>query len=133
VTHLPDTNACIHHLRMGPASNVTGKLAAAAPGSIVLCSVVLANLLYGAYRSAQKAQTLSQVHAFTAGFQSLPFDDRAAPQYGSLRAHLAGLGVSIGPNDLMIAAIALANSLTLVTHNTAEFSRVRGLTIEDWQ
>jgi tRNA(fMet)-specific endonuclease VapC len=60
-------------------------------------------------------------------------DDRAAEQYGPIRADLASRGLLIGPNDLMIAAIALANGCTLVTHNTAEFSRVPGLTLEDWQ
>jgi tRNA(fMet)-specific endonuclease VapC len=50
-----------------------------------------------------------------------------------VRAHLAGLGTPIGPNDLMIASIALANGLTLVTHNTSEFGRVPGLKLEDWQ
>ena len=39
----------------------------------------------------------------------------------------------IGPNDLLIASIALANGLTLVTHNTREFSRIPGLKLEDWQ
>ena len=47
--------------------------------------------------------------------------------------HLAGLGTVIGPNDLLIASIALASGLTLVTHNTGEFSRVPGLKLEDWQ
>lgn len=64
---------------------------------------------------------------------SLPFDDRAAEEYGVVRSHLTGLGTLIGANDLMIAAIALANGLTLVTHNTTEFSRVPGLFLEDWQ
>ena len=39
----------------------------------------------------------------------------------------------MGPNDMLIAAIALANELTLVTHNTAEFSRVPGLLLDDWE
>jgi tRNA(fMet)-specific endonuclease VapC len=133
VTRLLDTNSCIDHLRRGPSSTVTANLAAARPGSVVLCSVVVAELLYGAHRSARKAQTLSQVQTFCGGFLSLPFDDRAAAEYGQIRAHLVGLGTPIGPNDLMIAAIALANGLILVTHNTAEFSRVPGLTLEDWQ
>ena len=133
MTHLFDTNSCVDHLRRGQASNITARLAAAAPGSVVLCSVVVAELLYGAHRSARKQQTLSQVQVFCRQFQSLPFDDRAAAQYGQIRAHLAGLGMPIGPNDLLIAAIALANGLTLVTHNTGEFNRVPGLKLEDWQ
>jgi tRNA(fMet)-specific endonuclease VapC len=123
----------VNHLRFGQASNITIKLAAAAPGSVLLCSVVVAELLYGAHRSARKTQTLSQVQAFCRPFQSLAFDDRAAEEYGRVRAHLAALGTPIGPNDLMIASIALANGLTLVRHNTSEFGRVPGLKLEDWQ
>jgi tRNA(fMet)-specific endonuclease VapC len=132
VTHLLDTNSCIDHLRRGAASHVTARLVAASPGSIVLCSVVVVELLYGAYRSVQQTRTLNQVQVFCAPLVSLPFDDRAAGEYGRIRAHLASLGTPIGPNDLMIAAIALANGLTVVTHNTAEFSRVPGLALEDW-
>ena len=109
------------------------KLAAATPGSVVLCSVVVAELIYGAERSDYRAKTLAQVRTFCEPFESLPFDDRAAEEYGAIRAHLARQGTPIGPNDLMIAAIAIANSLTLVTHNTLEFSRVPRLVLEDWQ
>jgi hypothetical protein len=66
-------------------------------------------------------------------FVCFPFDDPAADQYGTIRAALASAGTPIGPNDLLIAAIALANGLTLVTLNTTEFSRIPGLTIEDWE
>jgi tRNA(fMet)-specific endonuclease VapC len=133
VTHLLDTNTCVEYLRLGQASNIAAKLAAAGPGSIALCSVVIAELLYGAHRSAHKSQTLRQVEAFCRPLPSLAFDDRAAAEYGRIRSHLADLGTPIGPNDLMIASIALANELTLVTHNTGEFSRVPGLQLEDWQ
>jgi len=64
---------------------------------------------------------------------SFDFDDQAAREYGRLRAQLEREGTPIGPNDLMIAAIALANRSTLVTHNTAEFSRIKTLQIEDWE
>jgi tRNA(fMet)-specific endonuclease VapC len=64
---------------------------------------------------------------------SLPFDDAAGAEYAHLRSILSDSGQMIGPNDAMIAAIALANQLTLVTHNTSEFSRVPGVTVEDWQ
>jgi tRNA(fMet)-specific endonuclease VapC len=74
-----------------------------------------------------------KLRAFLSGFSSLPFDDRAAEQYGRLRAQLAAQGTPVGPNDLMIGAIAVANNLTLVTHNTREFSRIQGLMIEDWE
>lgn len=57
----------------------------------------------------------------------------AAEYYGRIRAELAAQGSPIGPNDLMIAAIALANELTLVTHNVNEFSRISDLIIEDWE
>jgi tRNA(fMet)-specific endonuclease VapC len=63
----------------------------------------------------------------------LPFDDRSAREYAAIRADLAMAGTPIGPNDLMIAAIARSQGLTLVTNNTAEFSRVLGLSVADWQ
>jgi tRNA(fMet)-specific endonuclease VapC len=135
VTRLLDTNSFIDHLRRGPASKVTAKLAATPPGDVFLCSVVLAELIYGAMHSgaAYHAANLALVAKLRQQFVSLPFDDRAAEEYGIIRERLAALGTPIGPNDLMIAAIALANGMTLVTHNTSEFSRVPGLVIEDWQ
>lgn len=66
-------------------------------------------------------------------FTSLPFDDIAAERFGDIRSYLADLGTPIGPYDLQIAAIALANNLILVTHNVDEFSRVEGLQLEDWE
>lgn len=64
---------------------------------------------------------------------SLPYDDVATDHFVSIRRHLEATGQIIGPYDMQIAAIALANGCTLVTHNTAEFCRVPGLTLEDWQ
>jgi tRNA(fMet)-specific endonuclease VapC len=135
VSRLLDTNSIIDHLRRGPASKVTARLAAAPAGSVYLCSVVLAELFYGAMHGAAAHRTanLALLARLRRQFTSLPFDDRAAEEYGKVRAHLAARGTLIGPNDLMIAAIALANQMTLVTHNTTEFSRVPGLSLEDWQ
>jgi tRNA(fMet)-specific endonuclease VapC len=95
--------------------------------------VVKAELFYGAMKSSNASHNLAKQRAFLELFQSLPFDDTAAEIYGRIRAALAIKGTPIGPNDLMIAAIGLANDLTLVTHNTREFSRVPDLNLEDWE
>jgi tRNA(fMet)-specific endonuclease VapC len=84
-------------------------------------------------RSADPASGQARLTLFLANFVSLPLDDRAAEIAAAVRADLAGKGRLIGPHDLLIAAIALANDLTLVTHNTREFGRVAGLMIEDWE
>jgi tRNA(fMet)-specific endonuclease VapC len=133
VRYLLDTNTCVQYLRYGTASPVAGRLASAHPGDVVLCSVVVGELLFGALRSQNVAKNRADVQAFRAGFLSLPFDDRSAEEYAEIRADLAAKGTPIGPSDMLIAAVALANGLILVTHNTGEFSRVVGLTLEDWQ
>ena len=131
--YLLDTNVCIKYLRGKNSVNIESKLKAASTGSVAICSVVKAELQYGAERSMLPQRNLAQLQNFYSGFPSLPFDDRAAIVYGKLRANLESTGASVGPNDLMIAAIAVANGLVLVTHNIAEFSRVPALAIEDWQ
>ena len=78
-------------------------------------------------------RTRARQQAFLVPFVSLPFDDSAAEVYGRVRAQLEAAGTPIGPYDLQIAAIALANDLVLVTHNTQEFSRISGLRIVDWE
>ena len=134
MTFLLDSNAWIGWLRQSQPKLVA-RIKQENPANIVLCSVVLGELIYGAERSgaAHRAGNLLRVEQLRVQYASIPFEDLAAEEYGRIRAHLATVGTPIGPNDLMIAAIALANQLTLVTHNTAEFSRVPGLTIEDWQ
>ena len=95
--------------------------------------MVKAELYYGAYWSAQSDSNLALLDQFCARFVSLPFDDDAAIVYGRIRADLRSKGTPIGPNDLMIAAIALVHDATLVTHNVKEFARVNGLSLEDWE
>jgi len=130
--YLLDTNTCIHLLNADDEA-VTRRYSACQPADIVLCGVVKAELLYGARRSARVEFNLKRLEYFAAPLQSLPFDDRCAHDYGLIRADLATQGKPIGANDLMIAAIARAHDLILVTHNTGEFSRVAGLRIEDWE
>jgi tRNA(fMet)-specific endonuclease VapC len=98
-----------------------------------VCSIVKAELHYGALRSKNPPQALAKLEEFLAPFRSLPFDDHCAEAYGRIRARLAQTGSLIGPNDLLIAAIAVVNGAILITHNTREFIRVEGLAIEDWE
>ena len=130
--YLLDTNTCIHYLNVRNSS-VARKLQTLQPRDVTVCPVVKAELFFGAMRSANPARTLMVQQRFLNRFVSLPFDDPAAEVYGRVRADLAARGTPIGPNDLLIAAIALANNVTLVTNNTREFSRVAGLHLEDWQ
>ena len=103
------------------------------PSEIYLCSVVVAELIYGARKSDNIAKNLALVHKFCEPFVSLPFDNRCAEHYGTIRADLEKAGMKIGANDLFVAAIANSYDLILVTHNIREFSRITGLQIEDWQ
>lgn len=130
--YLLDTNACIAYLNR-PESGVRLRLETLPRQDVAVCSVVKAELFYGAMRTSNPERTLARQQTFLNQYVSLPFDDRSALIYGRIRAQLAASGTPIGPYDLQIAAIALANNLTLVTHNTREFSRVEGLRIEDWE
>lgn len=130
--YLLDTNTCIGVLT-GRVPMLTEHWKRAQPSQIRLCSVVKAELLFGAEKSSKRGLALQKLELFFSRFKSMPFDDAAAQAYGAIRAATEKQGRPIGPNDILIAAIALANDLTLVTHNTAEFSRVPGLVLEDWE
>ena len=130
--YLLDTNACIKVLN-GSSGPLIGRLRRRPPSELRVSSVTRAELLYGARRSARVAENLRLLADFVAPLVSLPFDDACAEEYGALRATLAAAGQPIGPNDVLIAATALAHDLTLVTHNLREFSRIAGLKVEDWE
>lgn len=130
--YLLDTNACIRILNNSSTTLVT-QLQQHKPSDIFLCSVVKAELVYGAYHSAHQAENLRILEKFFEPFISLPFDDRCSLVYGRIRSDLARNGALIGPNDLMIASIAICYKLTLITANTKEFGRVPGLSLENWE
>jgi tRNA(fMet)-specific endonuclease VapC len=129
--YLLDTNAWIDVMNR-PRGLVAARLATEQPTDVFLCSVVVGELLTGALKSARQAANLSLIHLLQQQFTSLPFDDAAADHYARTRAHLEASGMPIGPYDTQIAGIALSHGLKVVTHNTAEFSRVPGLSLEDW-
>lgn len=130
--YLLDTNVCIRLLN-DQHPMILQHLRQHSPAHIALCSVVKAELLYGARRSQRVEANLRRLQIFFAPLQSLVFDDHCAEHYGHIQADLLNRGQPIGANDTLIAAIARAHNATLVTHNTREFSRVTGLHLEDWE
>ncbi|MCX6582192.1 MAG: type II toxin-antitoxin system VapC family toxin [Candidatus Aminicenantes bacterium] len=130
--YLLDTNVCIQFLNR-KSRPLIEKLSSIDPDEILLCAVVKAELLYGAFKSNNPLKVLKIQGEFFSGFKSLDFDDKSANVFGKIRSNLEKKGKIIGPYDLLIASIAIANNVTLVTHNTREFSRVEGLDYEDWE
>lgn len=130
--YLLDTNTCIQ-LLANRSQLVKKRFWSMPPFQLRLCSVVKAELEYGARHSQHVTANLELLEKFYAPLESLPFDDISATQYAIIREELARQGKLIGHNDLMIAAIAKAHKLILVTHNIKEFKRVVGLIIEDWE
>ena len=128
--YLLDTNIWIFYLK-NSSSLVGTRLRSTSASDIAVCSVVRAELLHGARKYEKRAERVARVELTLSPFISLPFDDAAARHYATIRDDLESRGVAIGPNDLMIAAIAVAHELTLVSNNR-EFNRVDGIPVEDW-
>lgn len=129
--YLLDTSICIAILNAKSLA-IESRMRHEGPENIALCSVVKAELLYGARNSKRVDENLNNLGRLFAPFVSFTFDDRCAEEYGSIRAQLTREGNPIGPNDLLIASIARAHDLVLATNNMREFSRVPGLRVENW-
>lgn len=125
-----DTNLCIRVLRERPAGLRERFNAEAA--ALCVSTVTLAELLYGAEKSAKPIENRNLVEAFAARLDVLPFDTAAAAHFGDIRADLERKGLVIGPYDLMIAGHARSQGLVVITSNLGEFRRVEGLRSEDW-
>lgn len=132
MSYLLDSNVCIQLLN-GRHRNLIDRFQQHDPQETVLCSMVKAELLRGALRSQRVELNLRRLEAFFAPLKSLPFDDAAAGHFARIGADLYSRGTPVGPNDLIIAATALAHNAILITHNTGEFSRILGLRLEDWE
>lgn len=108
------------------------RVEAADPGSLAVSSIVAHELYYGAYRSQRVDFNLETLRLLFTDLPVLELDREDARVAGDIRADLARRGMPIGPYDVLIAGQAKARDLPLITNNTAEFSRVSGLRIEDW-
>jgi len=130
MSYLLDTNIVsdlVRHPHGQAAAMVAMRLGARLCTSIV----VAAELEYGALRRGS-ARLSRQLEIVLSGIEILPLDSPAHLRYAALRVALERKGRIIGPNDLLIAAHALALDHTLVTDNEREFSRVPGLKVENW-
>ena len=129
--YLLDTNICIYAMK-GKYPALNEKLLSIHPDEIKVSAVTVFELEYGAAKSKWSDRSREIMRMFLASFDVLPFSYEDAVTCGLLRAKLNGLGTPIGAYDLMIAAQGLTHGITVVTHNTGEFSRVQGLPLEDW-
>lgn len=129
--YLLDTNVVIAFLQ-GADRHLRGRLLDSPPDDIGLCSVVKEELIYGAAMSQDPAGARARLAIVFDRLRSLPFDDQAAQICGDLRGRLGRRGRPISTQDAMIASIALANDVTIVTRNAREFRRVEGLRVVTW-
>lgn len=126
-----DTNICIYIIKQKPVA-VLKKFSVLVPGQVAISVITLAELEYGARKSAAVEKNMAALRQFLIPFDVLPFDYNATIEYGIIRTELEAKGMTIGPLDTLIAAHAKSVSHILVTNNEKEFSRVNGLQIENW-
>jgi len=125
-----DTDTCIAIIK-GHAGAIK-KLRGKSIGQVGISAITLSELSFGAAKSSRPEQASVALAEFTLALEVAAFDAELAPVYGRVRASLARRGMPIGPLDTLIGSHALALDITLVTHNTREFSRIEGLRLEDW-
>ena len=128
---LLDTNICIYCIKQKPRA-VLDRFRQLPVSAVGVSAITVAELEFGVFKSADPARNRAALLAFLAPLDIAPFDDRAAEEYGRIRAHLQAQGTPIGPLDTLIAAQALSLGTTLVTNNEREFRRIPGLGVENW-
>lgn len=131
MNYMLDTNIIIYAKNRRPVS-VIERLLQQKPEDLCISAITLAELEFGAAKSSNPARNRMALTLFLSGMQVIPFDNRAAQEYGDIRYDLSRRGVVIGGNDMLIAAQARSLGLTLVTNNTREFERIAGLKLENW-
>ena len=129
--YLLDTNICIYFMK-NQYPLLSQKILSHSPSELLLSSVTIFELEYGAEKSNWGNRTREKLAMFLAPFNIQPFSSEDAVFAGRLRGYLEKHGTPIGPYDVQIAAQALSGGHTLITHNVGEFSRVPNLKLEDW-
>lgn len=126
-----DTNICIYIIKQQPPT-VLERFMEYQVGDIGLSSITLSELRYGVAKSLHREKNAEALNEFIIPLEIAAYDEAAALAYGDIRATLEKAGTPIGSMDMLIAAHAMSQGLTLVTNNTREFSRVAGLNLADW-
>jgi tRNA(fMet)-specific endonuclease VapC len=129
MSFLLDTNICSAHIRR-PAGLAARFIQYGE--QLHIPTLVLAELYSGAYRIANFSRLLTAIDDLRRDLIVLPFDEQSAHEFGKLTGELHRIGISTSTVDAMIAAVAIANDLTLVTHNANDFRFIPGLRIVDW-
>lgn len=125
-----DTNTLIYFFK--GLGNVSTRLLTTPPGEIAIPAVVIFELEVGIGKSAYPRKKKSQLQELASLVNIVPFGQSEAKCAAGIRIKLERQGNPIGPYDILVAASAMANNSTLVTHNQKEFERVEGLKVEDW-
>lgn len=126
-----DTNVIIDIIR-GKYPMLKYHFSQMSHSDIAIPAVVVAELEFGSQHSGNYEKNSREAMDVIRNFDIAPFGMNEAIAYGKIRNELSSKGISIGPNDLFIAATVLANDGILVTHNVREFSRISVLNVEDW-
>jgi tRNA(fMet)-specific endonuclease VapC len=132
VRFLLDTNVCIDFLN-GRFPLVAERIREHDPDDLVLSSIVVAELRYGAQKSQRQKENHQKLDLLFNEVGIIEFDEGAAQVFGIIRTVLEVRGTPIGPFDMLIAAHARSRDLTLVSDNTKEFSRVDDIKLENWR
>ena len=129
--YMLDTDTCSYIMKRSNQT-VVKRLRAISVADVCISVITKSELLYGVEVSPRQVQDATALQAFLPHVEVLEFPDAAATHYAQIRADLKKSGQIIGANDLFIAAHARSLGLRLVTNNTGEFGRVKGLTLENW-
>lgn len=129
--YMLDTNICIYAIKHKP-EKVFQKLKETEPENVCISAVTYAELVHGVEKSAAVEKNRIALALLLSNIEIMSFDVNAANEYGTIRADLENKGTPIGPLDMMIAGHARSLGYTVITNNTREFSRVKGLNLENW-
>ena len=129
--YMLDTDTCSYIMKRS-SPTVVKRLRTIPVTDLCISIITKSELLYGVEMSPRRMQDATALQAFLPHVEILEFPDDAATHYAQIRADLKKRGQMIGANDLFIAAHARSLGLRLVTNNTTEFARVKGLTLENW-